>query len=63
MKYYCSICGYVFDEEKEGKKLSDLEVCPVCKQPVVSFIPAETEEEDAKIVLPKKICSAQMQLK
>lgn len=35
--YKCSVCGYVFDEEKEGKKLSELEACPVCKQPVEKF--------------------------
>ena len=45
--YRCSICGMIFDEEKEGKKLSDLEACPVCKQPVDCFelveVPAEPE--------------------
>lgn len=32
-KYKCSVCGYIFDEEKEGKAFSDLAVCPVCQQP------------------------------
>lgn len=32
-KYKCKICGYVFDEEKEGKSFESLDVCPVCKQP------------------------------
>lgn len=32
-KYKCNICGYVFDEEKEGKSFEELDVCPVCKQP------------------------------
>lgn len=31
-KYKCSVCGYIFDEEKEGKAFSDLAVCPVCQQ-------------------------------
>lgn len=31
-KYKCSICGYVFDEEKQGQCFESLEVCPVCKQ-------------------------------
>lgn len=35
--YKCSICGAVFDEEKEGKKFSELECCPVCKQPLSKF--------------------------
>ncbi len=29
----CSVCGYVYDEEKEGKPFRDLEKCPVCQQP------------------------------
>lgn len=28
-KYKCSVCGYVFDEEKEGKRFEELEQCPV----------------------------------
>ncbi len=35
--YKCSVCGAVFDEEKEGKKLEELDCCPVCKQPVSKF--------------------------
>ena len=35
--YKCSICGAIFDEEKEGKKLEELEACPVCKQPISKF--------------------------
>ncbi len=35
--YKCAVCGAVFDEEKEGKKLSELDCCPVCKQPVSKF--------------------------
>ncbi len=32
-KYKCTICGYIYDEEKEGVKFSDLPedwVCPLC---------------------------------
>lgn len=32
-KYVCLVCGYVYDEEKEGVKFEDLPdtwVCPVC---------------------------------
>ena len=31
-KYKCKICGYIFDEEKEGKKIDEIEFCPICKQ-------------------------------
>lgn len=32
-KYVCTLCGYVYDEEKEGVKFEDLPedwVCPLC---------------------------------
>lgn len=35
--YKCSVCGYEFDEEKEGKKFSELKECPVCKQSMSKF--------------------------
>lgn len=38
MVYKCSICGYVYDEEKEGKPFSELTECPICKQPPEKFI-------------------------
>ena len=47
--YKCSVCGYVFDEEKEGKMLAELEACPVCKQPVDKFVLVEeTGAEDER---------------
>ena len=33
MKYLCEICGYIYDEEKEGIKFDELPedwVCPIC---------------------------------
>lgn len=32
-RYECSVCGYIFDEEKEGKQFDELERCPICRQP------------------------------
>ena len=46
MKYRCTICGHVYDEEKEGVKFADLPetwVCPICKQPKSKFEPVEEE--------------------
>lgn len=40
----CSVCGYVYDEEKEGKPFSELTECPVCKQPPERFEPLEQEK-------------------
>ena len=40
-KYRCSICGYIYDEEKEGRPFSELEQCPMCFQPASMFEPVE----------------------
>ncbi len=61
MKYVCSVCGFVYDEEKQGKPFSSLEKCPVCSQPVSMFRPyeeapaqpsAEPEKDSAPADLP-----------
>lgn len=43
MKYQCSVCGFVYDEEKEGVPFADLEVCPVCRQPAEKLVQLEQE--------------------
>ena len=43
--YKCSVCGFVFDEEKQGRKFSELEACPVCKQSVSKFEKISDDEE------------------
>ena len=37
--YKCKICGFVYDEEKEGRPVSQLDACPVCRQPVSNLLP------------------------
>lgn len=40
-KYECAACGYIYDEEKEGKKFEDLPddwICPVCGSDKDDFI-------------------------
>lgn len=48
--YRCSICGMVYDEAKEGKPISELDACPVCKQPVSRFelVEADPKPESTK---------------
>lgn len=46
MVYRCTICGYVYDEEKEGKPFSELEKCPLCGMPADKFEPAGEEVEE-----------------
>ncbi len=46
MKYKCSICGYVYDETKEGVSFSDLPddwQCPLCGAPKAAFEPIQEE--------------------
>lgn len=45
-KYKCSVCGYVYDEEKEGKPFSELSECPVCAQPSDKFEETGREEDE-----------------
>lgn len=33
----CKICGFIFDEEKQGRTLAEAGSCPVCQQPVSVF--------------------------
>ena len=48
--YKCTICGTIYDEEKEGKPVSELECCPVCKQPIsnLSVLPENDEKPAPK---------------
>lgn len=42
-RYQCSVCGFIFDEEAEGKSFAGLEFCPVCRAPVSKLAPVEEE--------------------
>ena len=60
MVYKCSICGYIYDEEKEGKPFSDLTECPLCKQPVDKFEVVEAEKKPATTgIAPLDLCYPQ----
>ena len=48
-RYRCTVCGYIYDEEKEGKPFSALTECPMCRQPVSKF---EKLTEDAPAAAP-----------
>jgi tRNA-Thr(GGU) m(6)t(6)A37 methyltransferase TsaA len=40
-KWKCTVCNYIYDEEKEGKRFKDLSpswMCPVCGAPKSAFI-------------------------
>lgn len=46
--YKCSICGAIYDEAKEGKPLSELSACPICKQPISRFELVEPDPAEVK---------------
>lgn len=55
MKYKCGVCGYVYDESKEGVKFSDLPddwVCPVCGERKEGFELVEEDDEPVPTVTP-----------
>ena len=55
-KYRCTVCNYVYDEEKEGKKFSDLSkewVCPICGAPQSSFVLLAEKSEKTSAEAPK----------
>ena len=44
MKYECTLCGYIYDEEVEGVKWEDLPedwTCPLCGASKDDFQPVE----------------------
>lgn len=60
-KYRCTICGYIYDEEREGAPFSGLRECPVCHQPADRFTLYEDErgqeeqkEKTLKLEYPKE---------
>ena len=46
--YKCKICGAIYDEEKEGKPVSELTACPVCKLPVSNLVLVTDEKEQTE---------------
>lgn len=47
VKYRCTVCNYVYDEEKEEIKFSDLSAdwrCPVCNAPKSAFVDLKESE-------------------
>ena len=40
-KYQCTVCGYIFDEAKEGKAFAELDACPVCGMPPEKIVKLE----------------------
>jgi thiamine pyrophosphate-dependent acetolactate synthase large subunit-like protein/rubredoxin len=53
-KLRCTVCNYIYDEKKEGKKFSELPndwTCPICNAPKSAFVPLT----EARVEKPKEI--------
>lgn len=48
-KYRCSVCGYIYDEEREGAPFSKMKECPVCHQPADKFSLYEEEKSISEL--------------
>lgn len=53
--FKCGVCGYLFDEEKEGKTLEEMDACPVCGQPISVFVEEESKETEEIIKQTEKL--------
>ena len=50
MKFRCTVCNYVYDEEREGKSFASFSAdwkCPVCGSPKSVFVPLDEEGKAA----------------
>ncbi len=51
-RHRCTVCNYIYDEEVEGKKFSDLPhswTCPICGAPKTAFVLMGSSKIDEKI--------------
>ena len=52
--FKCNVCGFIYDEEREGKPVTSLTACPVCKQ-VGAFVKiAENRPKQETVVIGQK---------
>lgn len=55
MRFKCGVCGYVYDESKEGVPFADLPddwICPVCGEGKEGFSPMEDDDSDVAVASP-----------
>jgi pyruvate oxidase len=57
-KYRCTVCNWVYDEAKEGKKFTELPkewVCPICGAPASAFIMLAEQVKEEKVTEEKRV--------
>ena len=66
MKHVCQVCGYVYDEEKEGVPFAELPddwSCPLCKAPKSEFKAQESKAEQVEASPVKTYSAEEIDLK
>lgn len=53
-KYKCSVCGYIYDSEKEAVPFAEWKECPVCHQPSTVFEEMAEKMEEKMEEQPEK---------
>lgn len=48
-RYVCPMCGYVYDEEHEGRPLDPNGTCPLCATSFSAFVSADGETDAPSI--------------
>ncbi|MFP3908276.1 MAG: thiamine pyrophosphate-dependent enzyme [Archaeoglobaceae archaeon] len=57
-RYRCTVCNYIYDEEKEGTRFDDLPdtwTCPVCGAPKSAFVPLGLSTGEAETSVADKM--------
>ena len=55
-RYRCNVCGFIYDEDKEGASFDSLKECPVCHQPASAFtLYEEVANTEAPAAAEKKL--------
>ena len=62
LRYRCTVCGFIYDEEKEHSPFTTLTECPICHQSTEKFVLLEEtatsnnmeESKELKLDYPKE---------
>ena len=52
-KFRCNICGFIYDEEKEGVAFEKITECPICHQKTTEFSLYEEVERETNSIQQK----------
>lgn len=50
MQHKCNVCGYIHDEKKEARLLSEIDSCPICKQSIDRFEMVGSKRKEETVI-------------